>query len=85
MPNGKPAGIPCIHLRPDGLCALFGKPERPDICVAFTATREFCGDTAEEAMQRLTRLERETRPDDMRSHDDSMEDNSSGQGITGST
>jgi Fe-S-cluster containining protein len=63
MPQGKPAGVRCIHLQADGLCALFGRPERPPICVSFRASREFCGDTTEEAVVRLTRLEAETRPE----------------------
>src|SRR5688572_22135576 len=32
MPNGKPAGVRCIHLTSDLRCALFGQPERPRVC-----------------------------------------------------
>lgn len=57
MPNGKPAGVPCIHLSIDGLCAIFGKPERPQVCSDFQAERAICGDTKEEAFKIISDLE----------------------------
>ncbi len=33
MPHGKSAGVRCIHLTIEGLCGLFGKPERPKIFI----------------------------------------------------
>lgn len=62
MPHGKPAGIPCVQLLPDLGCALFGKPERPAVCVSLRPSREMCGATATEALETLSRLERATRP-----------------------
>ena len=62
MPNGKPAGILCIHLTEEGLCALFGKPERPKICSSLQASPEICGSTKEEALKLIEEMERATAP-----------------------
>ena len=62
MPNGKPAGARCIQLTPDNRCMLFGKPERPKVCVRLRPTEEMCGNTAEEAYAYLAALEEATRP-----------------------
>jgi len=62
MPHGKLAGIPCVQLLPDYRCALFGKPERPAICVSLRPTEEMCGTCREEAMASLSQLERLTAP-----------------------
>jgi hypothetical protein len=62
MPHGKPAGIPCVQLLPDYRCALFGKPERPAVCVSLRPTEEMCGTTREEALASLTKLEKLTAP-----------------------
>ena len=62
MPNGKPAGVRCVQLTADHRCRLFGKPERPAVCVTLRPSEEMCGAHAEEAMQRLTALETLTRP-----------------------
>jgi len=56
MPEGKPAGVRCFHLTPDYRCALWGKPERPDVCNAFRAEPDFCGSDRNEAMSILTSL-----------------------------
>ncbi len=61
MPNGKPAGVRCVHLDERNMCRLFGSPERPKVCGGFTAEREFCGDTNEEAFQILSDLEASCR------------------------
>ena len=61
MPAGKPAGARCIHLT-QGLCGLFGKPERPDICSTFRATEDICGSNNEEAIVLISRLEQKTKP-----------------------
>ena len=29
MPEGKPAGVRCVHLDEQNRCAIFGRPERP--------------------------------------------------------
>ena len=62
LPHGKPAGILCVQLLPDYRCALFGKPERPAVCVSLRPTEEMCGAKREEALAYLTRLEQATRP-----------------------
>ncbi|MCC6620278.1 MAG: YkgJ family cysteine cluster protein [Deltaproteobacteria bacterium] len=62
MPNGKPAGVPCVQLTPDGRCRLFGRPERPRFCVGLQPSEAMCGATREDAMARLEALERLTRP-----------------------
>jgi hypothetical protein len=62
MPQGKPAGVRCVQLTADNRCSLFGKPERPSVCVTLRPQPEMCGDSAPEAMQRLTQLERLTVP-----------------------
>ncbi len=62
MPAGKPAGVPCAHLTPDYRCELFGRPERPAVCAAFSATPALCGDRREQALERIEALEAATRP-----------------------
>ncbi len=62
MPNGKPAGVRCIQLTSDHRCKLFGKPERPEVCVRLNPTKEMCGDTYEQAYAYLAALEEATRP-----------------------
>ena len=62
MLGGKPAGVRCVQLTANGLCALFGRPERPAICVRFRADPELCGENSEEALARMSALERATRP-----------------------
>lgn len=62
MPNGKPAGIRCVHLTEDYRCELFGKPERPTVCAELQPSQEMCGHSRREAMLYLTRLERATAP-----------------------
>lgn len=57
MPNGKPAGTRCIQLTEDHLCKLFGTDLRPAVCNNFTASKEMCGNSFEEAMQYLIALE----------------------------
>jgi hypothetical protein len=57
MPAGKPAGVRCIHLTGDNLCALFGKPERPKICANFRPEELFCGKSREEAMEIFRKTE----------------------------
>ncbi len=57
MPQGKPAGERCSQLTPDNLCRIFGRPERPLVCVSYRASREYCGIGREEAMRLLHRLE----------------------------
>jgi len=62
MPQGKPAGVRCLHLSVDNRCTLFGRPERPDVCRRFQPCEEVCGRSTLEALINLTRLERATTP-----------------------
>lgn len=61
MPRGKPAGLRCLHLTRDHRCALYGKPERPEVCKRLRASDETCGQSAREAFMWLARVERATQ------------------------
>lgn len=63
MPRGKPAGVRCVQLDAQQRCQLFGKPERPAVCLSLKPTSAMCGESREEAMHRLDLLELQTRPD----------------------
>jgi Fe-S-cluster containining protein len=62
MPDGKPAGVRCVQLSDDNRCLLFGKPERPAVCVRLRPMAEMCGDSMQVAMIYLTDLEAITAP-----------------------
>ncbi|WP_020650682.1 hypothetical protein [Solimonas variicoloris] len=62
MPGGKPAGVPCLHLRTDLGCDLFGDPRRPAVCGGLQPSLEMCGDGREYALRHLSELERDTAP-----------------------
>lgn len=62
MPRGKPAGERCLHLTATLRCALFGRPERPAFCGGLQPAPEMCGETREQAIAWLDRLERLTAP-----------------------
>ncbi|TJY59280.1 YkgJ family cysteine cluster protein [Sinimarinibacterium sp. CAU 1509] len=62
MPEGKPAGIRCVHLNADFQCELFGDPRRPKVCGDLQPRVSMCGDTREQAMRYLDWLERSTSP-----------------------
>jgi uncharacterized protein len=62
MPDGKPAGLPCVQLAPDLSCRLFGRPERPAFCASLAPSAEMCGADRGEAMRYLAELERLTAP-----------------------
>jgi len=57
LPDGKPAGVRCIHLSEDYRCGIFNSPERPKVCRDFKAEEIVCGSCREEAMKLLTELE----------------------------
>ncbi|WP_083537666.1 YkgJ family cysteine cluster protein [Pseudoxanthomonas mexicana] len=60
MPQGKPAGVPCVQLD-DGLrCRLFGTPERPSFCGTLKPGPDMCGTSRQDAMALLSALERAT-------------------------
>ncbi|MGW8316079.1 MAG: hypothetical protein ACWGNV_10790 [Bacteroidales bacterium] len=62
MPDGKPAGVCCIHLTSDYRCGIYGDPARPEVCRKFMADPEICGKNRVEAMLLLAALERGTAP-----------------------
>jgi uncharacterized protein len=67
MPNGKPAGVPCVQLLADFKCAIFGKPERPAFCASLQPSEEMCGGENQEnpreyAINWLKQLEQLTAP-----------------------
>jgi Fe-S-cluster containining protein len=62
MPEGKPAGVPCVQLDEALRCRLFGRPERPAICVALRPEAQMCGASRGEALAYLAALETATQP-----------------------
>lgn len=62
MPQGKPAGVRCVHLSASLACELFGDPRRPAVCASLQPSRAMCGPSPAHAMKWLTRLEVATRP-----------------------
>lgn len=60
MPQGKPAGVPCVQLDEALRCRLFGQPGRPAVCASLQPGAEMCGSTREHALHWLTRLESQT-------------------------
>ena len=58
MPEGKPAGARCIHLRTDYSCGIY--ENRPAVCRDFRAEEGVCGRDREEALDNLSRLEQES-------------------------
>lgn len=59
-PYGKKAGVKCSNLDKQNRCMLFGKPERPEVCLNYQATEEFCSTSNEQALVNLTDLEKLT-------------------------
>jgi uncharacterized protein len=62
MPNGKPAGVRCAQLTADDRCAIFGRPDRPDVCSRLRPSPSMCGASRGEAIATLTAMERATQP-----------------------
>lgn len=60
MPQGKPAGMPCVQLGDDYRCLIFGSPERPAVCASLRPSDGMCGTSREEALAGLLALERAT-------------------------
>lgn len=60
MPDGKPAGVRCVQLTSDNRCALFGRPERPQVCVSFAPDQAVCGTSNQQALDTLAWLEANT-------------------------
>lgn len=61
MPDGKPAGVRCVQLNEENLCRLFGKEERPKVCLSFKPCADICGDSNEGALTTLLELEAVTK------------------------
>ncbi|MFW6346186.1 MAG: YkgJ family cysteine cluster protein [Halomonas sp.] len=57
MPDGKPAGVRCVQLDEHNLCRLFGDPRRPALCARFGFDAELCGETRDQALERIAALE----------------------------
>jgi uncharacterized protein len=62
MPGGKPAGVRCYQLTQDNRCKLFGRAERPAVCIGLKPSDEMCGSTNEYAHSFLASLEEATKP-----------------------
>lgn len=58
MPDGKPAGVRCIHLSDSLTCLIYNHPERPEVCSEFNADPEVCGRSREDAIRILDSLEK---------------------------
>ncbi|BCS53742.1 YkgJ family cysteine cluster protein [Geobacter sp. SVR] len=61
MSSGKPAGMRCVQLSPDNRCWLFGRAERPAVCLSLQPAAEMCGTNDQEALEYLARLELATK------------------------
>lgn len=57
MPNGKPAGVKCIHLTDNYKCSIYESPFRPLVCDGFKADKLVCGSCREEAINIFATLE----------------------------
>ncbi|MGQ0530094.1 MAG: YkgJ family cysteine cluster protein, partial [Panacagrimonas sp.] len=64
MPLGKPAGVACVQLDAQLRCKLFADPRRPAVCAGLQPKLEMCGQSREQALQYLSGLEQQTRPDE---------------------
>ena len=65
MPQGKPAGVPCVQLDEALGCRIFGQPTRPAVCSGLQASVEMCGaqaDGGQHARLYLQQLEWATAP-----------------------
>jgi Fe-S-cluster containining protein len=56
MPDGKPAGVRCVHLMENYRCEIYADQDYPRVCAGFNAEEEFCGNDREEAMRILGSL-----------------------------
>ena len=62
LPQGKAAGLRCLHLEDDLRCELWGHADYPEVCRRFTPDPEVCGSGREEALGLLETWEAATRP-----------------------
>ena len=61
MPEGKPAGVPCIQLDENFRCRIFNDPARPRVCGSLQPSPEMCGNCRQDALNYLTELEELTK------------------------
>lgn len=66
MPEGKPAGVPCVQLDSELRCKIFGLPERPPVCSSLRPSEQMCGHSRSAAMTFLAELEIRTTPTEQR-------------------
>lgn len=63
MPQGKSAGVVCVNLDKGALiCRIWSQKEYPEVCLQFTPG-PLCGSNRTEAMENLSQLEVQTKPD----------------------
>jgi hypothetical protein len=62
MPEGKPAGVPCVQLDEALRCRIFGHPDRPAVCASLQPSATMCGPDRAHALQWLGWMEEATRP-----------------------
>jgi Fe-S-cluster containining protein len=62
MPDGKPAGIPCVNLDENFRCKIFNSPDRPAVCASLQPAADMCGSCQKDAIDYLSELERITSP-----------------------
>lgn len=63
MPDGKPAGVPCVNLDPETFaCRVWGSNEYPPVCRNFRPGSDVCGSSRDDALVLLSSLERATAP-----------------------
>lgn len=62
MPDGKPAGVACVHLDEQWRCGLIDDPRRPRLCAAFAAEPTLCGESRQQALNLIAALEIASEP-----------------------
>jgi uncharacterized protein len=62
MPDGKPAGVRCAQLTASNHCAIYGRSDRPTVCVGLQPNEEMCAGGVGDVLARLAEMERATRP-----------------------
>jgi len=54
--------VPCVQLDETLRCKVFGSAERPAFCGGLQPSAEMCGESREDALRWLSRLEQVTLP-----------------------
>lgn len=63
MAFGKPAGMRCVNLSSSNTCVIHSAADYPAVCRNLKPSFEMCGNSREDAMAYLERLEILTRPE----------------------